>query len=675
MPWVRLHGVKDYYDMAHLSERFPDWRQTVNLVPSLLEQIRGYIDGTITDRALLLSRKPAAELEPAERKEVVQRFFDAHPPHMIHPYPRYDELYRKRAGSVESTWEQFTDRDLLDLQVWHNLSWIDPMWLEDSNHPLRELIEKQRGFTEEEKRSVLDFQFEILGKIIPIHKKLFEEGKIELTTTPYYHPISPLLCDSSIAKVSNPRDPVPDPPFKHPEDAEWHLREGLRYFENTFGRRPRGMWPSEGSVSDQACALMAAEGLEYFATSQDILFRSEWSDRNHTPRHQDLYRLHRLGTPNGEIDCVFRDQELSDCIGFIYANWAPKDAAADFVNRIKLRVGEWTAPAPPLVNVILDGENCWEFYHRDGHDFLNYTIEAILRDPQIQPATVPEYREMHPAHSPTLNSIFPGSWIAHNFRIWIGHPEDNAAWHYLREARETLTRMESGLNAGKKAEAWKQIHICEGSDWYWWFGDENSSAHDSLFDEQFRNHLARMYEILGQPVPGELRRPIKRAKKDQYRGSVLLLPPKITGRRDGYYEWLGADKIRITSSAGTMHQGGGGEIHLRFGRCGNSLCFLIQLPEGTLDDAPGLELKAHFSKPSVKTLAMRPSDPNHQIRVQEDGIEGSLPLERLGIGLEQEAWLFFGLSMDGKDDINIPAGDELYLPAYTASNASPLWFM
>ena len=673
MPWVRLHGVKDYYDMAALAQQFEGWTQTINLVPSLLDQLEGYVQGAITDRAWELSRRSAAELTPDEKRYVLRRFFDAHLPRMIHPYPRYDELYRKRGPHVDAAVQQFSTQDLLDLQVWFNLVWIDPLWHEDPALPLHELIKKQGGFTEEEKQAVLDLQMEILKQIIPLHRRLYQEGKIEITCTPYYHPILPLLCNTDVARVSNPRDPLPDPPFVHPEDAAWQVREGLKRFEAILGFRATGMWPSEGSVSDEACACMAQEGLSYFATSQDILYLSTRAPQVSPLAPHDLYRIHRLATPHGEIDCIFRDQELSDCIGFHYANRDAKDAAGDFIARLKAKVQGWSNPVPPLVNVILDGENCWEFYPRDGHDFLKYLIEGILHDPQLHPTTLPAFRKDHPVAASTLKSIFPGSWIAHNYRIWIGHPEDNAAWHYLRRARELLAQEEHRLDPALAADAWKEIHIAEGSDWYWWFGDENSSAHDLLFDEAFRGHLARIYTLLQHPVPEELKRPIKRPKELEYRGCLLLHPPRLTGKRKGYYDWVGAQPIHSTPSTGAMHEAKREEQVLLFGRHENDLCFLLLFPEPISDSSP-VFIQVQITNPVVRTVEIAPGGP-HSFQVSRNAIEGVVHLDAIGLEMRQEAWLFFTVRGDGREEHSIPANSELYLQAYTAINVSPLLFL
>ncbi len=672
MPWVRLHGVKDYYDMAELSQRFDGWKQTINLVPSLLDQLIMYVDGTMTDSTLELSRKPAEELSPEEKITVLTRFFDAHPPRMIHPYPRYDELFRKRGRSISDAVKRFSVQDFRDLQVWHNLVWIDPMWYESPQSPLFDLIEKQKGFSEEDKHLVLDHQIKILGKIIPLHKKLYQAGRLELTCSPYYHPILPLLCDSSIALVSNPHDPIPQPPFKHPEDAEWHIHHGIKRFEEIFGSRPNGMWPSEGSVSDQACSMIVQEGITFFATDEGVLFNSSFINKGTQPDRTELFRLHRLTTENGDIDCVFRDHGLSDLIGFIYQGMDAKEAAQDFIKKLKDIGNEWTDTVPPLVSVILDGENCWEFYHRDGHDFLKYLIEGILKDPQIQPTTVPEYREVYPPE-PTLDSIHPGSWINHNYRIWIGHPEDNAAWHFLRQARDMLVQKEATLDEATRNEAWKAIHICEGSDWCWWYGDEHSSIHEKLFDSQYRNYLARIYELIEVPIPESLKRPIKEEKKLRSGGGMLFHKPQFNGRPTGYYEWVGCRVIPTAEGGGAMHQVAMPQTELCYGRQKDLLCFMIEFKDGIQNKNPRFSLQ--ITKPFVKSIQLLPISEGSEVVLKNNRIEGSVDLAQAEITPEKEVWFFFQLEQEEEPSLSIPSGYELYLQGYTLANASIYWFL
>ncbi|MEW6234003.1 MAG: glycoside hydrolase family 57 protein [Candidatus Omnitrophota bacterium] len=670
MPWVRLHGIKDYYDMALLSETFDGWKQTINLVPSLLEQLTLYTDGKIDDDSWELSRKPAAELSSEEIIRVLERFFDGHYPQMVHPFARYDELYRQRGSSANEAAGRFTVQDLRDLQTWHNLAWFDPVWRDNRDYPLKSLIEKQRGFTEEEKRSVLDLQMEVLKKIIPLHRKLWQERKLELTCTPFYHPILPILCDSSIAAVSNSHDALPQPSFAFPEDAEWQIREGISYFEKILGAKPQGMWPSEGSVSDAACALMVKQGINFFATDEQILFRSTSADRKTIQNRAELFRLHRLATPNGGIDCVFRDHGLSDGIGFLYSGVPAESAAQEFIRHLKEIGNNWTGKQPPLVSVILDGENCWEFYPNDGRDFLRAMIEGVLKDSQIVPTTIPEYRRQFPAQ-PTLQSIFPGSWINHNFRIWIGHPEDNAAWHYLREAREALLGEESRLEPSAREEAWKMIHICEGSDWFWWYGDENHSVLDVLFDRLFREHLLRVYELIGAPAQEALQRPIKQPKAAEEGGGIFFSDPFLCG---GYYRWAGARHYSSRKEGGAMHKAEDAGVEIFFGRCDGRLCFQVEFGEKTKIDHNAF-VTLHLTKPSVMEVSVNPPQKGGYFHFAGGRMEASIDLKGLGIDPQRDLWFFLHIDAKKKQGFSLPQGGELHLQGYTANNASMYWFI
>lgn len=674
MPWVRLHATKDYYDIAVLGQMYEGWKQTINLVPSLLEQLQGYCDERFTDRALILSRKPAAELTREERQEIVERFFDAHAPRLVHPFPRYDELLRKRGHHPAESVDSFTNQDILDLQVWFNLAWIDPIWRDNPNYPLKEIIEKHHHFTEEDKQIVLDTQFEILRQVIPIHREMREAGALELTTTPYFHPILPLLCDSDIAKISNPHDPTPDPPFLHPEDADWHIENGLAYFESLLGFRPRGMWPSEGSVSDEACMRMRKAGVDFFATDEEVLFRSQAAN-HHSWTREDLYRLHRLETPEGPIDCVFRDHGLSDLIGFEFQDRDPKRAAAEFIGHLKNIGKNWTGDHPPLVSVILDGENCWEFYPRDGHDFLKYWIEGILHDSQITPTTLPEYRKLHPPQ-PTMQSIFPGSWISHNFRIWIGHPEDNTAWSFLRDARKTLTEAEANLTEEQKEQAWRQLYICEGSDWYWWYGDENSSSLDALFDELFRTHLIRLYECIGQPAPQGLRHSINSTQQRVKRGGGVLFgePPIGEERPAGYYSWIGARRLPPGGGGGAMHSATALRLDILYGRNEDSLAFRIRTEDGEAID-PQMIAKVVISQPRAETVDLSKPNPKDRIAWRENGIEGLLRLDARNIDNSQELWFHFEFRSADGSVFSLPHGSDLYLNARSVKNSDLIWYL
>ena len=546
MPWVRLHATKDYLDMLLRLEAYPSVHQTFNFVPSLLDQLEEYLPPTNrSDDFLDLSRKPAAELSREERQFLLQWFFLANIDRMIRPYPRYHDLLAKRGLQIaEGDWTAILKRcstqDYLDLQVWFNLAWIDP-WLRSQDATLARLVTKGSQFTEEEKRYVLDQHLAMMARVIPAYRAAVARGQIELTTSPYYHPILPLLCDGRSARVALPNLPLPDHPFQHPEDAQWHLAAGLRRHQAAFGAPAAGIWPPEGSVSEEVARLAGQAGLRWMATDEEILWRTLKAPR--TP--EALYRPHRLHRPTGDLAMVFRDRELSDLIGFVYSQWEPRNAVADFLRRLE-RIHEHfsAASAPALVSIILDGENAWEYYPDDGHEFLSRLYHALAGDPRFRCVTVSEFLGQYPLQQTiSLPELFSGSWIDGNFATWIGHPEKNAAWRHLADAREAFASLRRDDPAFEPA--WKSLGVAEGSDWMWWFGDTHFSAQANEFDQLFRTHLTNAYRFARLEPPPALERPIRRQAGLPLYEPTGLIHPCIDGRETSYYEWLYAGRIDL----------------------------------------------------------------------------------------------------------------------------------
>lgn len=553
MPWVRLHAAKDYVDMVERLAAFPKIHQTVNVVPILLDQLEDYLPpANRTDAFLELSRKEAATLSQSEQRFILQWFFMAHLERMIKPFPQYHDLLAKRGlGVREDAWPEvmrrFRPEDYLDLQVWFNLVWIDP-WLRRQDPELARLEAKGRQFTEAEKRYVLDQHLRLIGRVIPTYRAAAERGQIELTTSPYYHPIVPLLCDTRSAKAGLPQAPLPEPGFRRPEDARWHVREALRRHQAAFGRPARGMWPSEGSVSEEAVAIACESGIGWIATDEEILWRTLKTGR--TPAA--LYRPHLIQRPAGRIAIVFRDRELSDLLGFVYSRWEPKAAAADFLKRLETihRQTEGLS-RPPLVSIILDGENTWESYRDDAHEFFTELYAGLSREERFRCVTVSEYLDQYPLDGePSLPELFPGSWIDGNFATWIGHPQKNAAWSYLSDARQALE------GADRNGPAWRSLGAAEGSDWFWWFGDTHFSMQADDFDRLFRTHLANAYRGAGLTPPEMLDRPIRTAAGRPPSVPTGMIQPVIDGRETSYYEWLYAGRVDLTRQYGAIQRGG-----------------------------------------------------------------------------------------------------------------------
>ncbi|MDO8525943.1 MAG: glycoside hydrolase family 57 protein [Candidatus Omnitrophota bacterium] len=516
MPWVRLRGVKDYYPMAALVDKFDGVKVTFNLVPSLVEQINDYVHKGATDISLDMTAKPASSLTFRERVYLLNNFFHVNFKRFIEPNARYAELLIKKGvrplmlAALKDVVKSFSDRDILDLQVLFNMAWFHSISV-DSDVNLKELIEKSKGYTESDKAYVLAKQKEIMGGIIPLYKKLREEGKAEITTTPFYHPILPLLCDTSVADISSPGMELPKK-FSHPEDAAWHIKEAVEYHEKTFGAPPEGMWPSEGSVSDKTIELAAAGGIKWLATDEDILFRtlSSYDRRCKGIEYFDrriIYRPYKVKSPAGSMAVVFRDKNLSDMISFSYNSWNPSDAARDLIghmNNIAQNLRRDTDRG--LLTIAMDGENAWEYYEDNGRKFFETLYADIDKQEYVCSTGITGYLSVEPPKR-TLSRVFPGSWINHNFEIWIGQEQDNVSWEYLAKVRRDLVKFGKGAvpDSLKLIAAWRELYIAEGSDWNWWYQGKARQDGDNPFDKLYLTHLQNVYRLLEKPIPDFLK--------------------------------------------------------------------------------------------------------------------------------------------------------------------------
>jgi alpha-amylase/alpha-mannosidase (GH57 family) len=564
MPWVRLHGAKDYWGMAALLDEFPKLHATINLVPSLLVQLAAYGDPGRQDEHLRVSRLPADGFSERDTTFLLDNFFMVHPDHMIHPYPRYNELFEKRGFAVDSAErarKRFTKRDIVDLQCWSNLVWFHPLALERDKE-LAEFRKKGRHWTEAEKQWLLGKQLDLLRDVVPLHRRLLERGQVELTTSPFYHPILPLLWDKRLARRAMPGVALPQFLDGYLDDAREQIRRAVEFHEKVFGQKPRGMWPSEGSVCQGMIPAIADAGVQWIATDEEILCHStenwSWRDANGYLRNPELlYRPWRVDEAGRHLQVLFRDHAMSDQIGFHYQRDTPGHAVDDFVGKLEAIRNATTGKAghrPPLVSIILDGENCWEYYPNSGLEFLRGLYRRIAEHPKIAPVRVGDYLDRHPA-TERLGHLFAGSWIQHNFGIWIGQADCNRAWDLLHQTRQHLVRRakEGGKSAEQLRRAWEEMYIAEGSDWFWWFDESHSCAQSSLFDRLFRKHLQNVYLCLQDEPPSELARPISQGGRQRLHSVPTgLLHVKVDGRRT-YFEWINAGRYVCQGSRGAMN--------------------------------------------------------------------------------------------------------------------------
>jgi alpha-amylase/alpha-mannosidase (GH57 family) len=560
--------------MVQILKEFPDVHQTFNLVPSLVVQVQEYAAGRARDPFLDCAVKPAESLTEADQQFVLGYFFQTNAGRMIYRYPRYGELYdawQKAGRTPERARRIFSTQDLRDLQVLSQLAWFDEEF-QGHDPEVRALIAQERNYSLEDQTVMARKQREIMAQVVPVHKELAACGQIEISTTPFYHPILPLICDSDVAAVSHPGVALPSR-FHYPDDARHQLRTAREFIEREFGRAPAGLWPSEGSVSDEALSLAAEVGFEWAATDNGVLAQTL-----HQSAGPDLtYRSYLWQRGGRALRLIFRDHFLSDLIGFEYSKMGAAEAAEHFLGRIRANANPWSAGgADVLVPIILDGENAWEYYDHNGRPFLCELYSRISNSPDLAALTVSEALKLD--HPRPLDHIFPGSWINANFDVWIGAQEDNRAWQYLLGARQKYDEVASSVSEENRRLAFEELLIAEGSDWCWWYGPEHQSENRREFDQLYRQHLANVYRALNLSPPDELSRPILATRpSDLHEPPANPIHPAIDGEVTSFFEWMGAGHYRIDTRSGAMHGPQSGIRDLYYGADDQNLYLRLDL--------------------------------------------------------------------------------------------------
>src|SRR3984957_16101668 len=562
LPWTRLHALKDYYGMVKLLDEFPDVHQNFNLVPSLMAQIQDYAEGTAEDPFLRVAAKPARDLSLDERRFALQYLFQANPQNLIGRYPRYRELWersREHGGHPERAERYFAVQDFTDLQVLSQIAWFDEFFLEEKD--VAALVAKGHSYSLGDQKLVIARERELLARVLPAHAAAAKQGSIELSATPFYHPILPLTCDTNAGALSSPGLPLPQNRFRHPEDAREQITRGLDLHEKVFGLRPKGVWPSEGSVSEEVLAIAHSVGVQWMATDEGVLGRStglffarDGNGRLPGNLAEKLYNIHRYENGSTAMHLVFRDHTISELIGFVYSGMPPADAARHLIGNIKEAAKPVLANGrDAVVSIILDGENAWEYYPKSGREFLRRFYDGLQREPGVEAVTISEAIARHKDFG-KMTSLVPGSWINANFNVWIGAPEDNRAWDYLYHAREFYAQNAARATEAQRQLAFDEILIAEGSDWNWWYGPEHHSANDRDFDELYRKHLSNVYQALGGVPPDYLSQPLTGGgARPEITPQSAYIHPHITGDMVRYFEWMGAARHTADKRSGSMH--------------------------------------------------------------------------------------------------------------------------
>ena len=679
LPWVRFHATHAYYDMGRMLERHSEIRATVNFVPSLVEQIEAAASGTYRERYLEASRKAPEEMSADERLFVIRQFFMADRERCIQPVPRYRDYQQRRGEKADQIdVNAFSDEDIRDLQVHFNLAWMG--FTARAEEPaVKSLIAKGEKFTEEEKTALLDVQQKIVRAVLPLWHRLATAGRVEISSTPYFHPILPLLCDSDSARRAMPDATLP-PRFSYPEDAHEQVRLAIARHTEVFGVRPAGMWPAEGSVSPEAVDVFVAEGIRWIATDEGILFRS-------TPAPTDrgqLYQAWACDSGTRPIAMLFRDHQLSDRVGFTYARMPGADAVTDFLAQV--RQAEMEARrigiADPIIPVVLDGENAWEHYEGKGETFLNALYEALEKAPDLSTATLNDALAQPTAR---LTRIHSGSWIDSNFRIWISHPEDNLGWTLLGQVRALLAAHERAgdIPADRLAQVRRLLLSAEGSDWFWWYGGEFETENAAEFDALFRNRLLQAASLLNETPPARLHEPIsdqarrQKARRAAAEPQTALIHPTIDGRNESFLRWIGAGSFRPEGAHGAMYQTTSLISIVRYGSDLETLYLRLD-PTGSLD---GMLLTLTLGNVSGTSHHIPISLRKGTLAVPVPGARGAwhqvielaLPLRELALRPGDSAQLELSVSRDGSELERLPSQGPLSFRVPDADLESEIW--
>lgn len=538
LPWVYLHAIKDYSDMAAHLEQHPQVKAVVNFVPILLDQLEDYeqqfASGQLRDPLLrLLARENLNEVTLEERQLILESCFRSNLGKMVAPYPAYKrllDLFKTIESNGRIALSYLSGQYLADLLTWYHLAWFGET-VRREHDVLIQMMSKDENFSYADRRLIFDLVGKVVSGIIPRYRKLAESGQIEISATPHYHPLAPLMLDFNSARECEPGSSLPQasiyPGGKTRVQA--HIHSTMTSHRARFGVTPHGIWPAEGAVSTALIEVLAGQDCRWAASGEGVLANSLRKVGELPERAKYLYRPYRLKGEGNSVSCFFRDDRLSDLIGFEYSNWNGKDAANNFVTQLE-EIANHAGDEVPLVGVILDGENAWEYYPYNGYHFLNNLYSALESHARIRTTTYSEYLDRAArkdavgyAKPGELPGLVAGSWVYGTFSTWIGSPDKNHAWDLLCMAKQSFDMvMAAGrLTAQEKEAAEKQLSSCESSDWFWWFGDYNPSDAVGSFDRLYRNNLMQLYRLLKLPVPENLHFPISRGGGEAESGGTM----------------------------------------------------------------------------------------------------------------------------------------------------------
>ena len=539
LPWVRLHASKDYLDMLKRMDNYPNLKLNFNFSPVLLTALQKYSNG-LKDLHLKLLLKPENDLNEQDKIFILNNYFDLNYKNMVLKRPYYTSLYNKRANAKELNTSMFSLQEYIDIMANYTLCWIDEYFTKDYPE-LKSLFKKEQDYSIEDRNKIYEIQLDIIRRILVEYKQYQDACKIEILTSPYYHPILPLLIDFKGKEIKN-FDNLPQN-YSNNSDARLQVEYAIEKYEELFNKKPKGMWLSEQCICSKTAELLSKQGLSWTVSDEGILSKSIKKEfvRDFEGNLENPYELmtnYQTKTKNF-LNIIFADSFFANLLNFGYGNYDSKIAANDLYEKIKtIQFKLQNSPKDNhILTIALDGENCWETYPNDGAEFLNILYELIEQDDSLNTILVGDFVEKNKPEQ--IESLKSGSWINRNFDLWIGEPTKNVAWLYLESVskdievnyQEQLCELKDNQEKNILKEKFKLAHreilISQSSDWYWWYGKPNESKSDGIFDYLFRRHLMNAYEIMGLKIPDYLTMPLTNIANKPLRNPKSEISPKL----------------------------------------------------------------------------------------------------------------------------------------------------
>ncbi len=553
MPWARLHAVKDYLDMLLFLDKFPNLKLNFSIVPALIDAIEDYSKDA-HDIHSKITITPVDELTDDDKLYILNYFFDANYENFISKNECYNRLYLKRYSRTDIGINDFTPQEYSDIMFLFNFVWFNTIWF-DVYPELKEYAEKKSGYTYQDRLNIIEIERKIIRQIIPALKKYQDEGRIEILTSPYHHPVMPILLNPNDLKTPSLKYQMPDCKIALAPDAREQIKMAKQKIKDVFGKDPQGIWPSEHCISMRTLELFSQMGFEWTVTDESVLSNSINKEfvRDFRGCYEDPYdacSLYHYTTKKGrDIKVIFRDSLIPNLIGFEYPHHDSVVCANDLFDRIKT-VYDKLKNSPDethLFTIAMDGENSWESYPKDGRIFLEKLYSLINDDDVIKTVLVSDYLNANKKSSKRLKRVTAGSWGNQEFQLWIAEPTKNLAWQYLIQARDMIkkTAKSEFITKEQVNSAKSEIYIAEGSDWFWWYGEPNNSGQDHIFDFLFREHLKNVYKIMNKPVPDYLEMPLISMMGKPLKEPRRNITPKINGIAKDNDEWIYAGCIDI----------------------------------------------------------------------------------------------------------------------------------